>query len=409
MNRVAAGALIAAAVVLLIVAMAATYTVHQAEQALVVQFGEPRRVIDEPGLHWKIPFVENVELFDKRVLDFDAPTQEIPTLDQKQVLVNAFAKFRIVNALMFFQTARDVDTMKDRLGAIISSNLRQALGRIPMQQILTAERATLMEEISTKVSEEAKGFGIEVLDVRMKRVDLPPENSQAVYRRMQTQREQEARRIRAEGDREKATIRAEADKQQVVIVAGARRQSEILRGEGDGQATAIYNAAYGRDSAFFDFFRSMQAMREGLPHDTTTFVGPTSGEFFRYFSDSDAASGLSGGAPATGEQTSSAPAQVPAAEPQAESQPAGEEGGTARQPEAESGPVVPEPAEPVEPSEPGSGAEAPAVTPEAEDSTAGVTPAPFEAQPSEAAAAGDLPKAPVTSAGGFACPDRGLA
>lgn len=403
MNRFALGGFVVAAVVLLIVVLSATFTVHQAEQALVVQFGEPRRVVDEPGLHFKIPFVENVYLFDKRVLDFDAPTQEIPTLDQKQVLVNAFAKFRIVDALMFFQTVRDVGTVKDRLGAIISSNLRQALGRIPMQQILTEKRATLMEQISEKVSLEAKGFGIEVLDVRMKRVDLPEENSQAVYRRMQTQREQEARRIRAEGDREKATIRAEADKQQVVIVAGARRQAEILRGEGDGQATAIYNAAYGRDADFFDFFRSLQAMRAGLPRDTTTFVGPASGEFFRYFNTSNADLTLgTGGGGERSDEAASPPADTPRTGSGAES-PADDQSDESGSAPAGAGEETPEGAAEPEPSEPGSGAsgsgaQAPAGQPETEASSAGLAPLPFAEQEGGAEAAADGAPPTITSA-----------
>lgn len=373
MNRFAIGGIIALGVVLLIVVMASTFTVHQSEQALVVQFGEPRRAIDEPGLHFKIPFVQDVLIFDKRVLDFDAPTQEIPTLDQKQVLVNAFAKFRIVNSLLFFQSVRTIDTLKDRLGAIISSNLRQALGRIPMQQILTAERATLMEEVSTKVSEEAKALGIEVMDVRMKRVDLPEENSQAIFRRMQTQREQEAKRIRAEGDREKQTIRAEGDKQQVVIVANARRQAEILRGQGEGEATAIYNAAYGRDAAFFDFFRSMQAMRQGLQKETTTFVGPTSGEFFRYFGDSDGISSTFDDVTAVVPPAETSPAPAPEAPAGGSEAGTTDEGTGPAEPEAEGsgdgGAGTGGAAEPAELEAPGSGAEAPA-DPSAPDAAA---------------------------------------
>ena len=178
---------------------------------------------------------------------------------------------------------------------IISSNLRRALGDIPMASILTSQRAEFMQEIARQVNIEAQTFGIKVVDVRIKRVDLPEENTQAIIRRMQSQREQEARKIRAEGQKEAQTLRAEADKQAVIIVADANRQSEILRGEGDAQATEIYSAAYGRDPAFFDFYRSMQALSTALSGDTTTYVGPPDGDFFRYFlSHSDV--GPSGGA-----------------------------------------------------------------------------------------------------------------
>ncbi|MBX6322661.1 MAG: protease modulator HflC [Rhodospirillaceae bacterium] len=283
MSRVTVAALVAGAIVVLIVVLSSTFTVNQAQQALVLQLGEPRRIVSEPGLHFKLPLVQQVLSFDKRVLDFGAEKQEIPTLDQKQLVVDAFAKFRIVDTLKFYQSVRDVRTVKDRLAAIISSKLREAFGGIPMQQILTEKRAELMAQITQRVREEAKSFGIEVMDVRVKRVDLPPQNSEAVYGQMKTQREQEARRIRAEGDREAQTLRAEADKEKTVIIANAQRQAEILRGEGDAEATRIYNEAYARDPKFFDFFRTMQAYRKALPRDTTTYVGPPLGDFFRYF------------------------------------------------------------------------------------------------------------------------------
>jgi modulator of FtsH protease HflC len=286
MNRVALGGIVAFAVVFLILAMSATFTVHQAEQALVLQLGEPRRIVSEPGLHFKLPLVQNVLLFDKRVLDFAAEKQEIPTLDQKQLVVDAFAKFRVTDTLQFFQTVRDTRTVRERLAAIISSKLREAFGGITMQQILTEKRADLMSQVTKRVHDEAKSFGIEVIDVRVKRVDLPPQNSEAVFGQMKTQREQEARRIRAEGDREAQTLRADADKKKTVIVADALRQSSILRGQGDAEATRIYNEAYGRDPQFFDFYRTMAAYREALPRDTTTYVGPPLGDFFRYFGSS---------------------------------------------------------------------------------------------------------------------------
>lgn len=283
MNRPAVVGLLIAAVIVAIVGLSAMFTVDQREQALVVQLGEPKRLITEPGLNFKIPFIQRVFYFDKRVLNYDAPSQEAPTLDQKQVVVESYAKYRIIDALTFFQRVRDESGARQRLGPIINSTLRQELGAIPMQLILTAQRAEFMRDITRQVNEAGKEFGIEVLDVRMKRVDLPQENSEAIFRRMQTQRQQEAARIRAEGARDAQALRAEADKQQVVIVADANRQAQILRGEGDAIATRIYNEAFGNDPEFFDFYRSMQALAEGLSAETTTYVGPPDGDFFRYF------------------------------------------------------------------------------------------------------------------------------
>jgi membrane protease subunit HflC len=271
------------AIAVIIIALSSMFVVNQYEIALVLQFGQARRVIDAPGLKFKIPFVENVVFFDKRVLNFDTPSEEVPTVDQKQLIVEAFAKFRITDALLFYQTVRDELGVQARLRSIITSNLRRALGDVPMAVVLTDRRPKIMKDMTVAVNKQAEGFGIQVLDVRVKRIDLPLENSKAIFRRMQTQREQEARRIRAEGGRDAQTISAEADKEKVVILAGASQKSEILRGEGDGTATATYNAAYGRDPAFFDFYRSMQALTVGLPANNTTYVGPANGEFFRYF------------------------------------------------------------------------------------------------------------------------------
>lgn len=285
MSRSLSMAAVLAAIVVVLAAFSAAFTVHQSEQALVLQFGETRGVVPDPGLHFKLPFIQNVVYFSKRVLNFDAPSEEVPTLDQKQVIVSAFARFQIVNALLFFQAVTNEVGVQARLRPIISSNLRRALGEVPMVDILTEKRAVYMREIAKQVNEEAKTFGIKVIDVRIKRVDLPEENSQAIFRRMQSQREQQARLSRAEGGKQAQTLKAEADKQQVVILAEARKTSAILRGEGEARATSIFNDAYGRDPAFFDFFRSMQALHEALPSETTTYVGPPSGDFFRFFGD----------------------------------------------------------------------------------------------------------------------------
>ena len=281
----------------LILALSSMFQVHQSQQALVIQFGDPLRRVDQPGLYFKLPLIQEVVYFDKRVLDFDARPEEVPTLDQKQLVVDAFARFVIVDPLKFFQTVNNEQGIQSRLATIISSNLRRVLGEVQMSRVLTEERASLMRNIRESVNKEAAGFGVDVIDVRIRRVDLPEENSQAIFARMKTQREQEARRIRAEGGKEAQVVRAEADKQQRVIVAEARRQSEILRGEGDAESTKVYAEAYGRDTEFFDFWRSMQALSRGLPGNTTALVGSPQGAFFRYFQDGAQLPPGPGGAP----------------------------------------------------------------------------------------------------------------
>ena len=269
----------------LIVTASAAFTVRETEQVLVLRFGEVQRSISEPGLNFKVPFIDTARFFDKRVLDYDATVQEIPTADQKQLVVNAFARYRIVNQLDFYTTVGTEFNMEQRFDALINSALRRVLGEVQLSVVLTPERARLMEEFTRIVAAEAKDFGVEVVDVRIKRIDLPAENSKAIFDRMSTQREQEARLVRAEGDKESKRIRAEGDKRQRVIVAEAQREAEILRGEGDAEAQGLYNNAYGKNVEFFDFWRSMQAMQKGLSGDTTTYVGPPDSDFFRFFRD----------------------------------------------------------------------------------------------------------------------------
>ena len=271
-------------VVLGLVGLGSVYTVHQREQAIVLRLGQPNRVIEEPGLKFKIPFfVEDVVFFDKRVLDFDAKDEEVPTRDQKQLVVDAFARYRITHPLKFFQSVQNEFGMELRLNNLINANLRAIFGEVTLATLLTTQRASLMNTIANRVAEQAKEFGIDVIDVRIRRVDLPTANSQAIFRRMQTQREQEARKIRAEGGAEARRIRADADKQATIIRAEARRESEVLRGEGDGEAQRVFNEAFGKDPEFYSFWDTMRAMREGLKPDNTTYVGPPDGDFFRYF------------------------------------------------------------------------------------------------------------------------------
>jgi membrane protease subunit HflC len=272
------GAIIA--VVIGITAFSSLFVIRENEQALVLQFGNPQRQVDTAGLHFKTPFIQDVIFFDKRLLDYDASAAEIPTLDQKQLVVDAFARYKIVDPLKFYQTVATEAIAESQLNNIINSNLRDSFGQELFTRLMTEKRAQLMTEIAKKVDSAMRNLGIQVIDVRIKRVDLPEENSQAIFRRMQTQREQEARRIRAEGDKKAREIRADADKQQRVIVAEAKKSSEILRGEGDAIATKLYNDAFGRDRDFFDFYRSL---RTGLTGDSTSYVGPPKGEFYRFF------------------------------------------------------------------------------------------------------------------------------
>jgi modulator of FtsH protease HflC len=269
----------------IVIGLSSVFTVNEREQVLVLQFGEVKRLVNTSGLHFKLPLIQNTVYYDKRVLDYDARSEEVPTRDQKQIVVNAFARYRIVDPLRFFQTVNNEAGMDTQLGNIINSNLRAEFGRVDLSTVLTPERANLMIRIADNVRKEGYGYGVEVLDVRFKRVDLPEENSQAIFRRMQSQREQEARRIRAEGDKDSRTIKADADKQARVIKAEANKRAEILRGEGDGQAQKIYNQAYGRDPAFFDFWATMNSYRDSLDKDNTRYVGPADGDFFRYFGD----------------------------------------------------------------------------------------------------------------------------
>lgn len=285
MNSTKLVAIVVVGAIILITLSTALFTVRETDQVLVRRFGEPLRVVIEPGLHFKIPLLDNATYFDKRLLDFDGDEQEIPTIDQKQLIVNAFARYKITNPLRFFQSVGSEAGMNARLPNIINSALRQVLGDVQLARVLTAERAVLMKQITGIASENAEQFGIEIVDVRMKRVDLPPENSQAVFNRMRTQREQEAKLFRAEGQKESDRIKAQADKERRVIVADANKQAEILQGEGDAQAQAIYNDAYGQDPDFFDFWRSMQAMQKGLTSETTTYVGPPDSDFFRFFTN----------------------------------------------------------------------------------------------------------------------------
>jgi membrane protease subunit HflC len=275
------------AAILGMVGFSSFYTVHQVQQALVLQFGEPVRVVKEPGLKFKTPFIQDVTYLDKRILDLDAPPEEIIASDQKRLVVDAFARFKIVDPLLFFQTVGNETVARSRMGALINSNIRQVLGSEAFSTVLSGERDALMQRISDLVNEEAKDFGIFIVDVKIKRADLPQANSQAIYRRMQTERLREAAEFRAQGAESAQRIRSRADREKTVLIAEAQKQSEILRGEGDSKAVKIFADAFGKDPDFFAFYRSMQAYSKALGGDDTTMVLTPDSEFFRYFGNID--------------------------------------------------------------------------------------------------------------------------
>ncbi len=277
-----AGLVIVLAVVF---AYSACFTVHQTEQALVLQFGEPLRVDHEPGLKFKLPFIQNVVYFDRRVLDYDPPAEEVIAADKKRLVVDAYTRFRITDPLRFYQTVRSEQGVRDRLSAIENGVVRRVIGTVTLASILSAERAKIMEDISNQVNAEAKEFGIDIIDVRIRHADLPEANNQAIYARMQSERQREAKEYRAQGAEAAQRIRAKADKDKVVILAEAQRQSQITRGEGDSESVRIYADAYGRDPEFFEFYRSMLAYEHGLKSaDTRLIISPDS-DFFKYFAD----------------------------------------------------------------------------------------------------------------------------
>ncbi|MBM3568376.1 MAG: protease modulator HflC [Alphaproteobacteria bacterium] len=266
-----------------VVGASTLFTVAEGRQALVLQLGEPVRVISEPGLRVKLPFVQNVVMMDKRILSFDAPKEELIAADQKRLVVDAFARFRIVDPLKFYQTVGNETVARSRLAAVINSGLRRILGQAPFAAILSGDRANLMRQISDLVNEEAKDLGIEVVDVRIKRADLPDANSQAIYRRMQADRDREAKEIRATGAEESQRIRSRAERERTVLLAEAQREAQVLRGQGDATAIAIFAEAFGKDIEFFSFYRSMLAYRETMSDKNTTMVLTPDSEFFRFF------------------------------------------------------------------------------------------------------------------------------
>ena len=274
----------------IIIVIAATiffsiFIVKEINQAIVLQFGDPKRILLKPGLNFKIPFIQNVVFLDKRILNLDTPPEEVIASDQKRLIVDAFARFQIVDPLKFYISVGNERVARSRLSTIINSRIRNVLGQQELQTLLSQDRTKQMALIQEGVNNEAENFGIKIVDVRIKRADLPQANSDAIFRRMQTEREREAKEFRAKGAEMAVTITSTADKEVTVILADAQKQSEIMKGEGDGERNKIFADAFGQDPEFFAFYRAMQAYEKALIGGETSLILSPDSEFFKFFGD----------------------------------------------------------------------------------------------------------------------------
>jgi modulator of FtsH protease HflC len=279
------GIVAALLVVALIVAYSSLFTVYQTRQALVVRLGDPKRVVTEPGLNYKLPLLDSVIHIDNRILDLENPAQEVIASDQKRLVVDAFARYRIKEPLKFYQTVGTVERANQQLSILLNSALRRVLGEATLTQVVRDQREQLMARVREQLDNEAQAFGISVVDVRIRRADLPEQNSQAVYQRMQTERQQEAAQFRAQGSQRSQEIRAREDRDVTVLLADAQSKGEQTRGEGDAERNRIYAEAFGKDPEFFAFYRSMQAYEAGLKSSDTRMLLKPDSDFFRFFVD----------------------------------------------------------------------------------------------------------------------------
>ena len=261
------------------------FVVNPAQQALVLQLGRVERVVQEPGVQFKYPFIQNVVYLDKRILDLNMPSQEVIASDKKRLVVDAFARYRISNPVLFYQRVNNISQANRRLSTFLQSSLRSELGKASFIAVVRDNRDGLMENIRKNVSASAADLGIEVVDVKIRRADLPEANSQAIFRRMQTERQREAAEIRAQGEEQSRRIRSRAEREATVLVAEAKRDAEITRGAGDAERNRIFAEAFGKDPDFFAFYRSMQAYEAGLREGDTSLVLSPDSNFFRYFND----------------------------------------------------------------------------------------------------------------------------
>ena len=262
------------------------FTMDERQQGLVLQFGEPKRVIQSSGLHFKLPLIQNVVRYDVRILEYDLPIEEVIAVDKKRMLIDSFTRFKITDPLEFYKTVGTESSVRNRLNSNVISSLRRVVGRVTLEELLSEERSNIMENIKVEVNNEASRFGIEVVDVRIRRADLPEANSQAIYERMISERVREAKEFRAKGSEIAQKIRAEADKERTVILAEATKKSEILRGEGESQSVNIYADAFQQDPEFYSFYRSMQAYGNVLGEDGTTMILSPDSEFLEFFNNS---------------------------------------------------------------------------------------------------------------------------
>jgi membrane protease subunit HflC len=273
-----------------ILALTTLFTMHQTRQGIVLRLGNPVRTVTDPGLKMKIPFIETVAFYEKRVLNLDPPVERIILSDQKPLLVDSYARYQITDPLRFFQTVRTERELRVRLGTIVNASIRNVLGNHNLASVLSEERAEIMRQIQERVNIQAKRFGISIVDVRLRRADLPQQASESVYDRMRSERVREAKEFRAQGFEIAQRIKAGADREATVIRAEAEREAEILRGEGEGARTRILNDAFGQDTDFFGFYRSMQAYERALSKGTYMVLSPDS-EFFSYFGTTGSPSG----------------------------------------------------------------------------------------------------------------------
>jgi membrane protease subunit HflC len=269
-------------IVLVFVGLSVPFIVYQTEQAIVLQFGDPIRVQDRPGLDFKLPY-QSVITYDKRVLDFDLPAARVTAADQKPMIVDAYARFRIADPLLFYKTVGTETAARARMTPIMAGSVRNIISTVVLADVVSGKREITMQRIREQVNDQTKGFGIALTDVRLRRADLPEENSKAIYARMKSDREREAAQFRADGDRLAAEIKADADRQRTEILAEAQKQSQILRGQGDADSIKVYADAFGKDKDFFAFYRSLEAYRNALGGNDTTFLLSPDSDFFRYF------------------------------------------------------------------------------------------------------------------------------
>lgn len=261
----------------------AFFVVREDQQAMVLRFGDPKRQITAPGLYFKLPLIDEARYFEKRILNVDPPAEEVLLADQKRLVVDSFARYRITNMLKFLQSMNSEDAAQQRLHTIINSALRSELGKTTLSNILSIKRDQVMEDIQKQVNQEAIRFGIEVVDVRIVRADLPEQVTQATFDRMRSEREREAKEARAEGEQLSIEIRSKADKERTILLAEAKRDAEILRGEGDGKAIDIYAEAFGQDPKFYAFYRSLEAYKKSIANPDTTLILDPNSDFLKYF------------------------------------------------------------------------------------------------------------------------------